>query len=210
MELLTAWRDWKFGSRPYLLQGLNRNYYARQGRDPSWHIRVQRWDAERRHHKVYDQLDFTHAFECFVNTYQAVNMAAAHKGMVDIGVKDSEVLVFSNLMDSKSLFLTANADTVYFVGFINLSGGPMVMETPPNALGTLDDFWWRWVTDFGLPTPDRGVGSGPRPLAHPQQRRSTVNHHQEISGNSRWLVAYQLESRLRPCQSASRVCGTTL
>jgi hypothetical protein len=62
------------------------------------------------------------------------------------------------LMDAKSLFLTANADTVYFLGFIDLSKGPMVFEAPPKALGTFDDFWWRWVTDFGLPGPDRGAG----------------------------------------------------
>ena len=61
-------------------------------------------------------------------------------------------------MDAKSLFLTANADTVYFVGFIDLTKGPMVFETPPKALGVLDDMWWRWVTDFGLPGPDRGEG----------------------------------------------------
>ena len=35
------------------------------------------------------------------------------KGMLSIGVKDNQVLVFSELMDAKSLFLTANADTVY-------------------------------------------------------------------------------------------------
>ena len=39
--------------------------------------------------------------------------------MLDIGVKDNEIGVFSDLMDAKSLFLTANADTVYFFGFIN-------------------------------------------------------------------------------------------
>ena len=61
-------------------------------------------------------------------------------------------------MDSSSLFLTANADTVYFVGFLDLSKGPMVLETPPKALGTLDDLWWRWVIDFGAPGPDRGEG----------------------------------------------------
>jgi hypothetical protein len=54
-------------------------------------------------------------------------------------------------MDASSLFLTANADTVYFLGCIDLSNGPMVLETPPKALGTLDDFWWRWVIDFGAP-----------------------------------------------------------
>ncbi|MGO8421007.1 DUF1254 domain-containing protein [Rhizobium ruizarguesonis] len=34
----------------------------------------------------------------------------------------------------------------------------MVFETPPKSLGTLDDFWWRWVSDFGAPGPDRGLG----------------------------------------------------
>ena len=108
--------------------------------------------------KVYDNLDFTHAFEAFVNTFQGVNMAAARKGLLDIGVKDNEIALFSELMDAKSLFLTANADTVYFFGFIDLTKGPMVFETPPGALGTLDDMWWRWVIDFGLPGPDRGMG----------------------------------------------------
>lgn len=108
--------------------------------------------------KVYDNLDRVHAFEAFVNTFQGVNMGAARKGFLDIGVKDNEILMFSELMDAKSLFLTANADTVYFVGFIDVSKGPMVFETPPKALGTLDDFWWRWVTDFGAPGPDRGFG----------------------------------------------------
>lgn len=108
--------------------------------------------------KVYDNLDFTHAFDAFVNTSQGVNMAAGRKGFLDIGVKDNEILVFSELMDAKSLFLTTNADTVYFLGFIDLTNGPMVVETPPGALGTLDDFWWRWVIDFGLPGPDRGQG----------------------------------------------------
>ena len=108
--------------------------------------------------KVYDNLDFTHAFEAFVNTMQGVNAAAIKKGFLDIGVKDNELLIFSELMDAKSLFLTANADTVYFVGGLDLTKGPMVLETPPKALGTIDDAWWRWVTDFGAPGPDRGEG----------------------------------------------------
>ena len=34
----------------------------------------------------------------------------------------------------------------------------MVFETPPESLGTLDDMWFNWVTDFGAPGPDRGMG----------------------------------------------------
>jgi hypothetical protein len=108
--------------------------------------------------KVYDNLDFTHAFEAFVNTFQGVSIHALHKGLLSIGVKDNEVLVFSELMDAKSLFLTANADTIYSMGFLDLTKGPMVLEVPPKLLGAIDDYWFRWVTDIGLPGPDRGEG----------------------------------------------------
>lgn len=108
--------------------------------------------------KVYDNLDFKHAFDAFVNTMQGVSIHSLHKGMLDIGVKDGEVLVFSNLMDSKSLFLTANADTVYFMGVLDLTKGPMVLEVPPKALGAVQDHWFGWVIDIGLPGPDRGEG----------------------------------------------------
>lgn len=108
--------------------------------------------------KVYDNLDFTHAFNAFVNTMQGVSIHALHKGFLSIGVKDNEVLVYSELMDAKSLFLTANADTVYYMGVLDLTKGPMVIETPPKALGAIQDYWFGWVTDFGLPGPDRGVG----------------------------------------------------
>ncbi|PZM14598.1 DUF1254 domain-containing protein [Rhizobium tubonense] len=108
--------------------------------------------------KVYDHLDFTHAFDAFMNTMQGVSVAAFDKGMQSIGVKHNEVIVYSKLMDASSLFLTANADTIYFFGVLDLTRGPMVLEVPPKALGAIDDYWFRWVTDFGAPGPDRGEG----------------------------------------------------
>jgi hypothetical protein len=108
--------------------------------------------------KVYDNLDFTHAFEAFVNTMQGVSIDALRKGFLGIGVKDNEVLVFSEMMDAKSLFLTANADTIYYMGVLDLTKGPMVLEVPPKALGAIQDYWFGWVTDIGLPGPDRGEG----------------------------------------------------
>lgn len=108
--------------------------------------------------KVYDNIDFTHAYEAFVNTFLGANMAALRNGLLAAGVQDNQFIIFSELVDANSLFLTANADVVYFVSFIDLSNGPMVLETPPKSLGVIDDFWWRWVTDFGAPGPDRGEG----------------------------------------------------
>jgi hypothetical protein len=108
--------------------------------------------------KVYDHLDFTYAFRAFVDTYQGVSIQALRKGFVEAGVKDNEVIVFSQLMDAKSLFLTANADTVYVMSMLDLSKGPLVLEAPPGLLGGVDDAWFRWVTDTGVPGPDRGEG----------------------------------------------------
>jgi hypothetical protein len=61
-------------------------------------------------------------------------------------------------MDAKSLFLTANADTLYVMSMLDLSDGPMVLEVPPGRLGGIDDAWFRYVTDTGVPGPDRGQG----------------------------------------------------
>jgi len=53
--------------------------------------------------KIYDNLDFTHAFDAFQNTLQGVSLQAARKGLQSIGVQDNELIVYSQLMDAKSL-----------------------------------------------------------------------------------------------------------
>jgi hypothetical protein len=108
--------------------------------------------------KVYDYLDLMHGVEAFVNAYQGASVAALFKGFEDAGVPNNTALIWSDLMDAKSLFLTANADTVYFWVNLDATQGPLVVETPPLSLGVIDDMWFRWVTDFGLPGPDRGEG----------------------------------------------------
>lgn len=107
---------------------------------------------------LWDELDYIRGVDAFINGYAAVSQYAIHNGFQEQGIKDNEVLVFSKLMNSKSLFLTANADTYYFWSFLDLSNGPVIIETPPNSLGVLDDMWWRWISDFGVSGPDRGVG----------------------------------------------------
>ena len=108
--------------------------------------------------KAYDYLDLMHGVEAFVNAYQGASVAAIFKGFEDAGVPNNTALIFSELMDAKSLFLTANADTVYFLVNLDVTKGPIVVETPPLSLGVVDDMWFHWITDFGLPGPDRGEG----------------------------------------------------
>jgi len=108
--------------------------------------------------KAYDYLDLMHGVEAFVNAYQGASVASIFKGCEAAGIPNNTALIFSELMDAKSLFLTTNADTIYFFVNLDVTKGPMIVETPPRTLGVVDDMWFQWVTDFGLPGPDRGEG----------------------------------------------------
>lgn len=107
---------------------------------------------------LYDNLDLLHAQNVFLNTYQGASLYAMNQGLKSIGVADNDCVIFEDLMDSKSLFLTANADAIYFMSFVDLSKGPMVIEVPPMTLGIIDDMWFNWVSDAGVSGPDRGEG----------------------------------------------------
>jgi hypothetical protein len=112
---------------------------------------------------VYDNLDFQNGVQAFLGSIPGVSLVALRRGFKTVGVEDNSFTFFPERMDSASLFLTANCDTVYFWGFVDLSDGPMVLDVPALAapsgiLGTIDDMWFRWVTDIGLPGPDRAEG----------------------------------------------------
>ena len=108
--------------------------------------------------KVYENLDLMHASEAFLNAFGGASVTAARKGFISAGAEDNTVLICSELMDSKTLMLTANADTVYYFGILDLTKGPLVFEAPPLTLGAFNDMWFRWISDFGLPGHDRGEG----------------------------------------------------
>jgi hypothetical protein len=47
---------------------------------------------------------------------------------------------------------------VYYLAGLDLSKGPMVVEQPSDAVGTINDMWFSWIIDVGGPGPDRGLG----------------------------------------------------
>ena len=108
--------------------------------------------------KLYDNLDFARGVDVFLNSIQGASLVALRRGLREEGCIDGTVGVFNTLMNAKSLFLTANTDTVYAMTWIDLSKGPVVIESPPNSLGIVDDFWFRYVADLGNAGPDKGKG----------------------------------------------------
>lgn len=111
--------------------------------------------------KVYDNLDFARGMEVFLNFIPMTSLEGMRRGMVSLdSAKSNEVVVFDNLMDSDPLFLTGNTDTVYASVMLNLKDdGATVIEMPAKAgPGTVNDAYFRFVTDTGVVGPDRGKG----------------------------------------------------
>jgi hypothetical protein len=111
--------------------------------------------------KVYDNLDFLRGTEVFLNFIPATSMEGMRLGNANRGAtKTNHAVITDQLADSNLLWLTANTDTVYLSGFLDLQAdGPTVVEIPPGTgPGTLNDAFFRYVTDMGAPGPDAGKG----------------------------------------------------
>src|SRR5258708_25856191 len=80
------------------------------------------------------------------------------RGQRNMGVADNSFVMFEHFLDSKTIVLTGNTDSVYASGFLDLSGGPLVLEYPPRVCGVLDDRWSRHIADYGITGPDKGKG----------------------------------------------------
>jgi hypothetical protein len=107
---------------------------------------------------VYDNLYFMRGVEAFLLGIPGASIEAFIPAAKEFGGVDGNVMIFEDRMDSKALWLTANNSSVYFLTWIDTTNGPIVMETPPNVLGVLDDHWFRWIGDYGNAGPDKGQG----------------------------------------------------
>ncbi len=108
--------------------------------------------------KCFDNLDFLRGVEAFLNGCPGASLVAMRKGMREIGAVDGTIGITETLMDSKSLFLTPNTESIYTGTWLDLKYGPVVVESPPNTLGIVNDFWFRYVADLGNAGPDKGKG----------------------------------------------------
>jgi len=108
--------------------------------------------------KVYDNLDFLRATDAYLNSIQIASMSGMRNAYLTFGPANTTVLLFENLMDSKALWLTPNTVSVYMACWLELGDEPMVIKTPPNVLGLIDNAFFKYVADFGNAGPDKGKG----------------------------------------------------
>ena len=97
--------------------------------------------------------------DAFLNAMPGASVEALRIGLASQGADNNQtILIFENLMDSHSLFLTGNTESIYNLMWLDTKAGPLVIETPPNILGMIDDHWFQYVGDVGNAGPDKGKG----------------------------------------------------
>jgi hypothetical protein len=157
--------------------------------------------------KVYDNLDHMQAVQAYLSTIQIASMYGMKKGITEFGPANKTALIFDHLMDSKALFLTANTTSVYMMMWLDLKDGPMVIETPPNVLGIIDDSWFHYVTDFGNAGPDKGKGG--KFLIVPPGYKGEIpdGYHVAKSGTyGNWVIwrGFQVNGNPKPAVDATK------
>jgi hypothetical protein len=110
--------------------------------------------------KVYDYLDTMRGVDSFLKGMQLASMNAFLGGNYSMGATEAhQVLIFDKLMDSESLYLTANTSTLYTFLALDLHrDGATVIEAPPGMLGLVNDAAFSHLGDIGPAGPDKGKG----------------------------------------------------
>jgi hypothetical protein len=108
--------------------------------------------------KIYDNLDQSRALQAYLLALPMVNQAGMRASLRKFGPDNRTDVIWETLVDSKTVELTANNNTVYSFIWLDTKKGPLVVEIPPKVLGLIDDFWYRWVADVGITGADKGKG----------------------------------------------------
>jgi hypothetical protein len=108
--------------------------------------------------KTYDFLDLSRGVDAFLNGMPAASMYAMLEGLKNAGLEPGDLGITESLLDARGLLLTAQSTTPYAFAEIDLKNGPVVVEIPGPVLGSLDDAFFRFVSDVGLTGPDQGKG----------------------------------------------------
>ncbi len=108
--------------------------------------------------KIWDNLDRSRALQAYLLAVPIVNQAGMRDSLLKFGPVNRTNVIWENLVDPRTVELTANDNTIYSFIWNDTKDGPLVVEIPPKVLGTINDFWYKWVVDVGITGPDKGEG----------------------------------------------------
>src|SRR6188472_3124632 len=91
--------------------------------------------------KLYDERDFQRACQAYLWALPAVSFAAWQRGINGLGARNGQIVAILSY-EARRGILTANATTPYYLGFADLSAGPLIMSLPAQGVqGGINDGW---------------------------------------------------------------------
>jgi hypothetical protein len=111
--------------------------------------------------KLYDERDFQRACQAYLWSLPAVSFAAWQRGVrKGLDARNGQIVAILSY-ESRRGVLTANATTPYYLGFADLSSGPLVLEMPARGVqGGISDAWQNNVPDTEGPAKYLVLGPG--------------------------------------------------
>ncbi|MCX7300869.1 MAG: DUF1254 domain-containing protein [Rhodobacterales bacterium] len=107
---------------------------------------------------IWDNLDRSRALQAYLLAIPIVNQAGMRDTLMSFGPVNQTDVIWEDLVDSRTVELTANDNTIYSFIWVDTKEEPIVVEIPPKVLGSINDFWYKWVGDVGVTGPDKGEG----------------------------------------------------
>jgi hypothetical protein len=130
--------------------------------------------------KLYDERDFQRACQAYLWSLPAVAFTAWQRGLTEqLGAKNGQVVSILSY-EARRGILTANATTPYYIGFADLSAGPLVLEMPASGVqGGISDAWQNAIPGAERPGRHLVLAPGQEPpgdsAAYIVRRSPTVN-----------------------------------
>src|SRR4026207_701509 len=82
--------------------------------------------------RLYDGRDFQRAGQAYLWALPAVSFSAWQRGINGLGARNGQIVAILSY-EARRGILTANATTPYYLGFADLSAGPLIMILPPQG-----------------------------------------------------------------------------
>jgi len=102
--------------------------------------------------KLYDERDFQRACQAYLWALPVVAFTTWQRGTTEqLGAKNGQIVSILSY-EARRGILTANATTPYYLGFADLSAGPLVLEMPARGVqGAINDAWQNVIPDTEKP-----------------------------------------------------------
>jgi hypothetical protein len=111
--------------------------------------------------KLYDERDFQRACQAYLWALPAVSFTSWQRGLTKtLGAKNGQIVAILSY-EARRGILTANATTPYYLGFADISAGPVILEVPARGVqGGISDAWQMALPDSEAPAKYLVLGPG--------------------------------------------------